>query len=128
MVREEESAIGSGRNEASVKAFATQSDGCASPPNTHTLKIGCRSQNPGAGFVDYRDSPTGARIMSSRLVSVLQRYLREAPLDGLTSSTLLGQEWRFRLHPSTWPLLAAFSTITAMFKCFKSMKIDIIRR
>ena len=50
MVREEESAIGSGRNEASVKAFATQSDGCASPPNTHTLKIGCRSQNPGAGY------------------------------------------------------------------------------
>lgn len=47
---EEESAIGSGRNEASVKAFATHSDDCASPPNTHTLKIGCRSSNPGAGY------------------------------------------------------------------------------
>jgi len=23
---------------------------CASPPNTHTLKIGCRSQNPGSGL------------------------------------------------------------------------------
>lgn len=71
MVREEESAIGSGRNEASMKAFATQSDGRTSPPNTHTLKIGCRSQNPGAGY-RFRDSPAGARIMSSRLFSVLR--------------------------------------------------------
>lgn len=128
MVREEESAIGSGRNEASVKAFATQSDGCTSPPNTHTLKIGCRSQNPEAGC-------RLSRFPSGVTHHVFKAYFGASPLlEGSSVGRphvlehLLGQEWRFRWHSLASPLLAAFGTITAMFKCFKSMKIDIIRR
>ncbi len=75
--------------------------------------------------VDYRDSPAGARIMSSRLVSQLYRYIEESCVGRphVLGHLLAGQGWRYRWHPVTWPLLAAFATITAMFKCFNSMKI-----
>jgi hypothetical protein len=129
MVREEESGIGSGRNDASVKAFATQSDAlCISTQHAY-FENRVPLAESGERVVDYRDSPMGARIMTSRLVSQLHRYLREAPSDGLTSSNIFaGQGRRYHWPPWTWPLLAAFATITAMFKCFNSMKIGMMPR
>lgn len=117
MVREEESALGSGRNEASMKAFATQSDGCTSPPNTHTLKIGCRSQNPGAGYRLSR-FPCGGTHHVFKAFFECFGYLREAPSDGLTSLNIAGPGMAASLAFLDLTAFGGVWTITAMFKCF----------
>lgn len=118
MVREEESAIGSGRNEASMKAFATQSDGCTSPPNTHTLKIGCRSQNPGAGCRLSR-FPIGGTHHVFKACFGASATCREAPSDGLTSSNIAEPGMAVSLAFLDLTTFGGVWTITAMFKCFK---------
>ena len=117
MVREEESAIGSGRNEASMKAFATQSDGCTSPPNTHTLKIGCRSQNPGAGYRLSRFPIGGTHhvfkaCFGASAASEKRRRTASRP------RTLLGRE-TVSLEFLNLTAVGGAWTITVMFKCFK---------